>query len=238
YVLEVNPRASRTVPFVSKATGIPFAKLAARVMAGSSLKKIGLTKERVPKHLSVKESVFPFSKFPGVDTILGPEMKSTGEVMGIDWTFGAAFAKSQLSAFNALPMQGQVFLSVRNEDKGNDILETARTFRDLQFGIIATQGTAQFLSANGIKALPINKVAEGSPHIVDALKNGKISLVINTPEGRKSALDSFSIRRTALVCNIPYFTTVAAAKAAAQAICELKRASLEVRPLQEYQKSY
>ncbi|MDO8462204.1 MAG: carbamoyl-phosphate synthase large subunit, partial [Deltaproteobacteria bacterium] len=234
YVLEVNPRASRTVPFVSKATGIPFAKLAARVMAGSSLKKIGLTKERVPKHLSVKESVFPFSKFPGVDTILGPEMKSTGEVMGIDWTFGAAFAKSQLSAFNALPMQGQVFLSVRNEDKGNDILETARTFRDLQFGIIATLGTAQFLSANGIKALPINKVAEGSPHIVDALKNGKISLVINTPEGRKSALDSFSIRRTALVCNIPYFTTVAAAKAAAQAICELKRASLEVRPLQEY----
>ncbi|MBI1908596.1 MAG: carbamoyl-phosphate synthase large subunit [Deltaproteobacteria bacterium] len=235
YVLEVNPRASRTIPFVSKATGIPFAKLAAKVMAGKgNLKQLGFIKEVIPAHLSIKESVFPFNKFPGVDTLLGPEMKSTGEVMGINHSFGAAFAKSQLAAFNALPAKGKVFLSIRNSDKGESILQTARTFHKLNFAITATRGTAKFLKTNGIPSATMNKVKEGSPHIVDALKGGEIAMVINTVEGRESAEDSYSIRRTTLLCNIPYFTTTSAAHAASEAIRELKKTGLDVRSLQEY----
>jgi carbamoyl-phosphate synthase large subunit len=233
YVLEVNPRASRTVPFVSKAIGRPLAKLASRVMLGKTLKELGFTDEVVPRHTSVKESVFPFIKFPGVDTILGPEMKSTGEVMGIDENFGKAFAKAQIAAGTKLPLKGNVFISVKDDDK-KDIVETAKQLSGLSFKVIATSGTADYLKDNGIDAELIYKVGEGRPNIVDRIKSGEIAMVINTSFGAKAVADSYSIRRSALVYNVPYFTTVAGAKAAAQGITSLIKEGLKVKPIQEY----
>lgn len=233
YVLEVNPRASRTVPFVSKAIGAPLAKIAARVMAGKTLREIGFTKEIIPTHVSVKEAVFPFIKFPGVDTVLGPEMKSTGEVMGIDTSFPMAFAKSQIAAGTLLPVQGAALLSVRDADK-SAALSIARRLAESGFALIATKGTAAFLGNEGIKVDAVNKVAEGSPHVVDAIRDGKVSLVINTIDGARSLEDSFSIRRSALECRVPYCTTIAGARAVADGIAQLRRGLLTVRPLQEY----
>ena len=233
YILEVNPRASRTAPFVSKATGRPLAKIAARVMAGKSLKELGVSGDIVPQHISVKEAVFPFVKFPGVDTILGPEMKSTGEVMGIGATFAEAFAKSQLGANVKMPLAGNVFISVRDVDKKH-VVSTAEKLYKIGFGIIATSGTAAYLEEKGIPVRRINKVMEGRPHVVDAIKNGEISLVVNTTHGAQAVADSFSIRRESLMQGIAYYTTVAGAKAAADSILTLKEQDLSVRTLQEY----
>ncbi len=233
FILEVNPRASRTIPFVSKAIGVPLAKLAAKVMAGEKLADLGFTEPVTPSHVSVKEAVFPFIKFPDVDTILGPEMKSTGEVMGIDTNFGKAFAKAQIAAGMMLPLAGTVFISVRDEEK-NGVLHAARMLHESGFRIVATRGTAEFLSGNGVPAEIVLKVNEGRPHIADRIKNGEIALVINTPLGAQSKADSYYIRRTTLVYNIPYFTTLAAARAVSHAISHLIREELSVRSLQEY----
>jgi carbamoyl-phosphate synthase large subunit len=233
YILEVNPRASRTAPFVSKATGRPLAKIAARVMAGKTLRDLGVTEEIIPTHISVKESVFPFAKFPGVDTILGPEMKSTGEVMGIGATFAEAFAKAQLGAGVRMPLSGNAFISVRDADKKH-IVNMAEKLYKAGFGILATGGTAAFLSEKGIPVRRLNKVMEGRPDVVDAMKNGEIQLVINTTQGAKAVADSFSIRRTALMNNIAYFTTTAGARAAADGIISMKAQEFGVKPIQEY----
>jgi carbamoyl-phosphate synthase large subunit len=233
YVLEVNPRASRTIPFVSKATGVPWAKAATRIMLGQSLASQGLTQEVVPVHISVKEAVFPFLRFPGVDTLLGPEMKSTGEVMGIDQTFGLAFAKSQLAAGQNLPRGGSVFISVKDRDKAA-ILPVAQKMRQLGFNLWATRGTSRFLEGAGLPNQTVNKVREGRPHVVDRIKNGEIHLVFNTTIGAKSVSESYSIRRTALIHNIPYYTTLAGAKAAAEAIEALGQNKITVRTIQEY----
>jgi carbamoyl-phosphate synthase large subunit len=233
YVLEVNPRASRTIPFVSKATGVPWAKVATRVMLGRNLESQGLTEEIVPTHVSVKESVFPFLRFPGVDTLLGPEMKSTGEVMGIDQGFGLAFAKSQLAAGNDLPLSGTVFISVTDPDK-KMILSTAQKLYNLGFKIMATSGTSRFFDDHGLANQKVNKVREGRPHVVDRIKNGEIQLVINTTIGSKSVSESCSIRQTALVHRIAYTTTVAGARATTEAIETLQQKKLSVRSLQEY----
>ena len=214
YVLEVNPRASRTVPYVSKATGIPLAKVAARCMTGKSLASQGVTREVVPPYYSVKEAVFPFIKFPGVDTILGPEMKSTGEVMGVGMTFAEAFVKSQLAAGVRLPKGGKAFLSVRDQDKARAV-EVARTLVELGFAVVATRGTAAAIEKAGLKVQTVNKVQEGRPHIVDMLKNREVSLIINTvEEDQRSIKDSHSIRTTALQNRITYYTTISGARAA------------------------
>lgn len=234
YVLEVNPRASRTVPFVSKATGVPLAKLATKVMIGKSLEELGLTKDPEVKHVSVKESVFPFRKFPGVDIILGPEMKSTGEVMGIDQSVGMAFAKSQFAVGLRLPTKGTAFLSIKKGDK-ESLLDTAKILEKEGFKILATSGTAEFLARNGVRCEKVLKFSEGRPNIVDMMKNGQIDLVINTPSGKKRTLsDAYHLRRTAMELNIPYFTTVAGAKAAVEAIVAMKKEKMDVKPLQEY----
>ncbi|MEJ2699112.1 MAG: carbamoyl phosphate synthase large subunit, partial [Desulfuromonadales bacterium] len=188
----VNPRASRTVPFVSKATGRSLAKIAARVMAGQTLEKLGISGDIVPRHVSVKESVFPFVKFPGVDTLLGPEMKSTGEVMGIDLEFGKAFAKAQLGAGVRLPLSGKVFISIKDADK-KYVIEPARKLVEAGFELVATRGTAAFLAEKGIPAKPVNKVKEGRPHCVDAIKSHEIAMVFNTTFGAQSVADSYSI---------------------------------------------
>jgi carbamoyl-phosphate synthase large subunit len=214
YVLEVNPRASRTVPYVSKAIGLPLAKIAARCMVGQTLESQKATKEVIPPYYSVKEAVFPFIKFPGVDTILGPEMKSTGEVMGVGQTFAEAFVKSQLAAGVRLPKSGKAFLSVRNADKAR-LIDIARTLDSLGFSLVATRGTAAALERAGLKVQPINKVMEGRPHIVDMLKNREVSLIVNTvEEDRRSIQDSWSIRNTALQNRITYYTTLSGARAA------------------------
>jgi carbamoyl-phosphate synthase large subunit len=232
YVLEVNPRASRTVPFVAKAIGMPVAAIASRVMAGETLKSMKLKKPQ-PKHISVKEAVLPFARFPGVDTILGPEMRSTGEVMGLDENFGRAFAKSQIGAGTRLPTGGTVFISVRDADK--DLIEApARELLAMGFSLIATRGTAKVLASKGLPVAVINKVLEGRPHVVDALKNGEINLVFNTTDGAQALADSSSIRRAALTLKVPYYTTMAGAAAATQAIQALRTGSLEVAPLQSY----
>ena len=236
YLIEVNPRASRTAPFVSKATGRPLAKIAARVMAGKTLKELGINEEIIPEHISVKESVFPFIKFPGVDTLLGPEMKSTGEVMGIDREFGKAFAKAQLGANVKLPTSGKVFVSVKDADK-KAIIEPVRKLVEAGFQVVSTKGTAAYLRAHGITAEPINKVKEGRPHCVDMIKSDEIALVFNTTFGAQSIIDSFSIRRSALVYNIAYFTTIAGAEAVVDGILALQRENLDVTPLQEYYSS-
>ena len=233
FLIEVNPRASRTVPFVSKAIGIPLAKIAARVMAGKTLDELGFTQEVIPAHVNVKEAVFPFIKFPGVDTILGPEMKSTGEVMGVDQSFAMAFVKAQFAAGNILPETGTVFLSVRDRDKPAT-LPIARQLAENGFSMVATRGTCAFLRQHGLSVELVNKVLEGSPHIVDALQAGAIDLVINTTEGAQSIKDSFSIRRSSLECQVPYFTTVAGAEAAVEGIARLKQGLLGVCPLQAY----
>jgi carbamoyl-phosphate synthase large subunit len=235
YVLEVNPRASRTVPFVSKAIGFPLAKIAAKAMAGLSLKKQNFTWEIIPPYLSVKEAVLPFAKFPGVDVLLGPEMKSTGEVMGIDREFGAAFAKAEVAAGTLLPLRGAAFVSVNDLDKPQ-ILESCRKLKRLGFDLVATHGTQRYLFGNGIPCEGVNKVGEGSPHVVDLLKEGKIAMVINTPLGKTSSQDSYSIRRTALERQIPYFTTTAAANAAVNGIGAMLKKGFSVHSLQYYQK--
>jgi len=236
YVIEVNPRGSRTVPFVSKATGVPLAKLATKVILGAGLKELGLADEVVPAHVSVKEAVFPFNRFPGVDTLLGPEMKSTGEVMGIDGTFGLAFAKSQMAAGQTLPLSGTVFISVKDEDK-ESLLGTAARLADLGFRILATSGTSRFLNGKGVANERVNKVREGRPHIVDMIKNGEIDLVINTVSGKKTVSESISIRLATLALEVPYTTTVAGARAAALAIEALREGGVEVKTLQEFHRA-
>jgi len=232
FLLEVNPRASRTVPFVAKATGSPIAKIASRVMAGEPLSSFDLpTKD--PSHVAVKEAVFPFARFPGVDSILGPEMKSTGEVMGIDKDFSAAFAKSQIAAGTNLPVSGTVFISVRDDDKA-EVIGLARELIRLGFLLLATSGTAVALKEAGLKVDRTKKVLEGRPHIVDNMLSGHVDLVINTTEGAQAIADSFSLRRTALTHNIPYYTTVEGAKAAVKAINAIRGGHLEVVPLQTY----
>ncbi|HTY20683.1 MAG TPA: carbamoyl-phosphate synthase large subunit, partial [Geobacteraceae bacterium] len=233
FILEVNPRASRTVPFVSKATGRPLAKLAALIMSGRALRELGITEEIKPKHMAVKESVFPFVKLPGVDTILGPEMKSTGEVMGIDENFARAFAKAQLGAGVKLPVNGRIFISVRDADKKH-IVSLAKKLYSNNFQLVATRGTAAFLREKGIAVKVVNKVQEGRPHIVDSIKNNEICLVINTTQGAQAVADSFSIRRNALVNNVAYFTTVAGARAAVDGIMAMAGEQLGVKPLQDY----
>ncbi|MGA3172805.1 MAG: carbamoyl-phosphate synthase large subunit [Syntrophorhabdales bacterium] len=233
YVLEVNPRASRTVPFVSKATGVQWAKAAAKVMTGLKLSELGITREVEVGHIAVKESVFPFNRFFGVDTILGPEMKSTGEVMGIDINFGAAFWKSQLGAGQNLPFDGNVFLSVKNQDKRN-VVFIAKKLSDLGFRIYATRGTGKVLANSGIDTTLVNKVSEGRPHVVDMIKNGEIHLVINTPSGRKPKNDEVLIRAGAVQYKIPYTTTISGAQAVVNAIETMKKGDLRVKPLQDY----
>ena len=232
FVLEVNPRASRTVPFVAKATGVPIAKIAARVMAGERLADFRLASTK-RDHVAVKEAVFPFARFPGTDVILGPEMKSTGEVMGIDRDFAHAFAKSQLGANSNLPLTGTVFVSVKDHDK-SAMVDPGRRLAAMGFRLLATRGTADYLRQAGLEVSVINKVLEGRPHIVDAMKSGEVHLVFNTTEGAQAMADSFSLRETALLGNIPYYTTVAGARASVEAISALRSGSLEVAPLQSY----
>ncbi|MDA0662688.1 MAG: carbamoyl-phosphate synthase large subunit [Proteobacteria bacterium] len=233
YIIEVNPRASRTVPFVAKATGVPIAKIAARVMAGEKLADFDLDGHPIGKHVAVKEAVFPFARFTGVDVMLGPEMKSTGEVMGLDSEFARAFAKAQLGAGVDLPREGTVFISVRDEDKPA-LTVLAKELVGMGFEIIGTSGTARYFAEHGLDVRTVNKVLEGSPHIVDAMIDGDVQLIFNTTEGRKAVEDSFSLRRTALMRNVPYYTTVAGARAATRAIQAIRAGSLEVAPLQSY----
>jgi len=233
YLLEVNPRASRTVPFVSKATGLPLAKFAARVMAGKTLKELGVTKDPAPDIVSAKEVVLPFIKFPGVDILLGPEMRSTGEVMGIDATMGLAYAKSQVAAGNNVPQSGTVFLSLNDRDKPN-MGGLGKELIGLGFRIIATRGTAEALRAQGIEAETVCKVGEGRPNIVDRMINGEVDWIINTPLGMDSKFDERAIRRTALERSLPTMTTLAAAEAAIRGIRAVREGTLSVRSLQEY----
>ena len=233
YVLEVNPRASRTVPFTAKATGVALAKIGAKVMAGAKLSEFRLDDRAIAPHVAVKEAVFPFARFPGVDVILGPEMRSTGEVMGLDSSFERAFAKSQLAASVRLPASGTVFLSVRNTDKPM-LTSLARRLCEMGFSILATRGTAQYLREAGIGVRVINKVLEGRPHCVDAIRSGEVQMVINTAAGAQSVADSFDIRRSALIHGVPHYTTTAGARAAVQAIAVLREGPLEVAPLQSY----
>ena len=232
YVLEVNPRASRTVPFVAKVIGVPVAKIAARIMAGESLASFALKPAHLA-HVGVKEAVFPFARFPGVDTVLGPEMKSTGEVMGIDRDFAIAFAKSQIGGGSRLPRAGTVFVSVKDSDKPR-VIEPIRLLLDLGFRIIATSGTQRYLAAQGLPASKINKVLEGRPHIVDAITNGEVQLVFNTTEGATALADSRPLRRAALLHKVPYYTTLSGAVAAAQGIKAYLGGDLDVRTLQSY----
>ena len=238
FVLEVNPRASRTVPFVAKTIGSPIAKIAARIMAGESLDDAFAhygpkPDPKNPGHIAVKEAVFPFARFPGVDILLGPEMKSTGEVMGLDYDFALAFAKSQLGANVDLPRSGTLFVSVRDEDKPG-ILPAVKRLSRLGFKVLATGGTQRFLAENGVEAQKINKVLEGRPHIEDAIRNRQVQIVFNTTDGQKAVSDSKSLRRATLMQKVPYYTTLSGMASVAEAIAALKAGSLEVRPLQEY----
>jgi carbamoyl-phosphate synthase large subunit len=235
YVLEVNPRASRTIPFVSKAIGVPLAKLATKIMLGKKLKDLGFTQEIIPKHVAVKESVFPFNRFPGVDIILGPEMKSTGEVMGIDTDFSRAYIKSQIAAGQNLPCKGNVFISVRDKDK-RAIVFIAKKLQDLGFHLYATSGTAAALEKNGIKVKVLPKIAEGRPNVLDLMKDGKIQLVINTPSGRIPRQDEIKIRSQVILYNIPYTTTISGAQATVSGIEVLLKKDLGVKSLQKYHK--
>jgi carbamoyl-phosphate synthase large subunit len=233
YLLEVNPRASRTVPFVSKAIGVPLAKIAARVMVGESLEQQGFVNQRIPPYYSVKESVFPFLRFPGADPILGPEMKSTGEVMGIGRSFGEAYAKAQLASGVVLPRSGVALLSVRDRDKDGAI-ELAQILVDRGFDIIATHGTANVLAKSGVACRRANKVREGRPHIVDMIKNGEIALIVNTTEGKQAIFESRSIRAEAVRRNVTYYTTLGAAIATCKALEHLD--DVEVYRLQDLHK--
>jgi carbamoyl-phosphate synthase large subunit len=233
YVLEVNPRASRTVPFVSKATGVPLAKIAALCMVGKTLEELGYTAERHYAHKAVKESVFPFARFQGVDVILGPEMKSTGEVMGLADDFPTAFAKAQLAAGVKLPKGGRVFISVKDDDKPATV-DIARRLKALGYAIVATGGTHRYLKGKGIESELVLKVTEGRPSIVDKIVDGQVQLVINSTFGQQEITDSFSIRREALMHAIPYYTTVQSARMAVEALEALSRGPLSVKPLQEH----
>ncbi|MDO9288715.1 MAG: carbamoyl-phosphate synthase large subunit [Thermodesulfovibrionales bacterium] len=233
YIIEVNPRASRTIPYVSKATGVPLAKLAAKVMLGKTLKELGFTKEIEIKHVAVKEAVFPFDRFSGVDIILGPEMKSTGEVMGIDEDFGMAYAKAQLSSSNRIPTSGKIVISVRDEDKAG-ICDVVRQLHNMGFDVIATRGTAEHLKNKGIEVEVINKVNEGRPHIVDLIKNREVNFVINTVSDAQAQRDSFSIRSSALQYKVPYTTTVSGARAVVNAIEMLLKKDMGIKSIQEY----
>ena len=232
YVLEVNPRASRTVPFVAKVIGLPVAKIAARVMAGESLASFKLKPKKI-SHVAVKEAVFPFNRFPGVDVLLGPEMRSTGEVMGLDKSYDMAFAKSQLGAGMRMPLVGTVFISVKDADKAR-ILPAMRRLVELGFKLVATGGTQRYFEEKGIPSTKINKVLEGRPHVVDAIKNGDIQLVLNTTETRSSQSDSKPIRQTALLQKVPYYTTLPGILAVTKAIAAQKAGTIEVKPLQDY----
>jgi carbamoyl-phosphate synthase large subunit len=233
YVLEVNPRASRTVPFVSKAIAAPLAKLAAKVMAGKSLKQLGFTKEIWPKYWAVKESVFPFNRFAGQDILLSPEMRSTGEVMGLDADLGIAYAKSQMAAGSPLPLSGKLFISVSEAHK-REVPEIGKAFADLGFELIATSGTAAILEKAGLKVQRVFKLSEGRPNAVDLLKNREVQLVINTPAGQTPRADEVKIRTTAVYTGTPIMTTISGAKAAALGIAALKKSGYAVKTLQEY----
>jgi carbamoyl-phosphate synthase large subunit len=233
YVLEVNPRASRTVPFVSKAIGVPLAKLAAKLMAGKSLKELGFTAEIWPDYWAVKESVFPFNRFQGQDILLSPEMRSTGEVMGLDADLGIAYAKSQVGAGSALPVSGRVFMSVSDAHKP-EVAEVGKLFADLGFELVATGGTAAVLEKAGLKVSRVFKLAEGRPNSVDLLKNREIQLVINTPAGQAPRADEVKIRTTAVYTGTPIMTTLSGAKAAALGIAALRKQGYGVKTLQEY----
>ncbi len=234
YVLEVNPRASRTVPFISKAMGLPLAKIATKVMLGKTLRELGLALDRQPKFIAVKEPVFPFGKFPKAKVYLGPEMRSTGEVMAIAETFGEGFAKAFLGAGGTLPVEGGVFLSVNNNDKNYRTLEVAKGFARLNFEIYATGGTSKFLAEHGVENTMVYKVNEGRPNVVDAIKNGKINLLINTPLGEVSRFDELAIGSAALEAKLPIITTISAAAAAVKGIQSLRATSMSVKSLQEY----
>lgn len=233
YIIEVNPRASRTIPFVSKATGVELAKLATKVMVGAKLKDLGLSTEVTVKHFAVKEAVFPFDRFENVDTLLGPEMKSTGEVMGLDESLGLAFAKSQLAAGQPIPTTGTILISVRDNDKVA-ILPVAKELAELGFTIIGTKGTAKFLNDYGVECTRVYKISEGRPHILDKIHDHGIQWIINTSLGTRTTEDSFSIRRAALDYHLPYTTTIAGAISMSKAIATLKSQDLAVKSVQEY----
>jgi carbamoyl-phosphate synthase large subunit len=233
YVLEVNPRASRTIPFVSKAIGVPLAKLAAKVMAGQSLVELGFTRETRPEYWTVKESVFPFTRFHGQDILLSPEMRSTGEVMGLDADLGIAYAKSQMATGWPLPLRGRVFISVSDADKG-EVAEIARQFADMGFELVATSGTAAVLEKAGLQVRRLFRLAEGRPNAVDLLKNREIQLVINTPSGQTPRADEVRIRTTAVYTGTPIMTTLTGAKAAVLGIAALRKSGYSVQTLQEY----
>jgi carbamoyl-phosphate synthase large subunit len=233
YVLEVNPRASRTIPFVSKAIGVPLASIAARVMLGEALADIGFTEEVSPSYVSVKEAVFPFNKFREADPVLGPEMRSTGEVMGISDSFGSAFAKAELAADNGLPLDGAVLITVNDSDKAA-VVPIARRFHEMGFRVLATSGTARFLRARGLPAERVFKVHEGRPHGIDLMLNGQVQLLINTPLGKHSQHDDYSMRQAAVAHRIPYTTTLSAANAACDAILSLRFRPPRVCSLQEW----
>jgi carbamoyl-phosphate synthase large subunit len=235
YVLEVNPRASRTIPFVSKAIGVPLASLAARVMLGESLADVGLTEEVIPSYVSVKEAVFPFNKFPGTDPVLGPEMRSTGEVMGISDSFGWSFAKAQLAASNGLPLEGTILITVNDPDKPT-VTPIARRFQELGFRILATTGTAKYLRARGVPVTPVFKVHEGRPNCLDYVVNGDVQLLVNTPLGKHAQVDDYILREAALRNKVAYTTTMSAANAACDAILALRSRKPSVKPLQEWQR--
>jgi carbamoyl-phosphate synthase large subunit len=234
YVLEVNPRASRTIPFVSKAIGVPLASLAARVMAGETLEEIGFLEEIAPPYVSVKEAVFPFNKFPGTDPILGPEMRSTGEVMGISDSFGASFAKSQLAASNGLPLEGVVLITVTDSDKPT-VTPIARRFQEMGFQLRATAGTAAYLRARGIPVERVFKIHEGRPNCLDLIVNRDVQLLINTPLGKHAQVDDYLLRQAAIEHRVSYTTTMSAASAASDAILSLRSRKPSVRSLQEWQ---
>jgi carbamoyl-phosphate synthase large subunit len=233
YVLEVNPRASRTVPFVSKATGVPLAKLATKIMLGATLPELGLTKEIEISHWAVKEAVFPFDRFPKVDTLLGPEMKSTGEVMGIDGNLGLAIAKAFLAAGARLPLSGNVFISVRDSDK-KALVPVAKALVELGFVVLATDGTAAQLQRNGVVCTKVNKISQGRPHILDRIRDNEISWIVNTSLGKRTTEDSYTIRRAALDFHIPYTTTATGAAALVMALRELRETSIGVNPVQYF----
>jgi len=235
YILEVNPRASRTVPLVSKVIGVPLAKLATKVMLGKKLKDLGFTEELIPQHVAVKESVFPFNRFPGVDVMLGPEMKSTGEVMGIDMNFPSAYIKSQIAAGQKIPKKGNVFISVHDRDK-RDVISIAKKLKDLGFNLFASSGTASVLEQNNISAKVLPKITEGRPNILDLMKDGKIQMVINTPSGRIPRQDEVKIRSQVILYSIPYTTTIFGAQATVNGIEMFMKKDLSVKSLQEYHK--
>jgi carbamoyl-phosphate synthase large subunit len=235
YILEVNPRASRTVPYVSKATGIPWAKIATKVMLGKSLKELGVEKEVIPEHFSVKEAVFPFNRFPGVDPVLGPEMKSTGEVMGVDSDLGVAYMKSQVAAGQKLPLEGKVFLSVNDRDK-RGIVDVAKRFSTLGYEIVSTSGTAEVLRKNGLEVEEVAKLGEGRPDVLDLIKNGEIKLIINTPGGKKTKVDETKIRSGAIMHMVPIITTLSSARATVTGLEAVKKKGFKVKALQDYHK--